>query len=228
MLWLFSSKKRIHTNYKANLFLNWSLWERSHSLQWSAYPETVSWCNQWVHLQSNPCLVSFLHQSLACQSALSLPSCGSSPLSAAFETMSHGCSDCVCGRETLTLPGREGQKPWQDRESCFIPAAPAVCCSLGIQQEHWQGHKEALGRWGRNPGCSNNSPDRDIRDVSIPKFSVLPWHDKNKYCSDLNSYEHFKSSVCACAHTVKPDDLFLIFEDLVFLETLSPLTSPFK
>lgn len=76
-------------------------------------------------------LVSVVDQGLACQSALSFPSCGSSPLPVDFEIGSHDCSDSACGRE-VPDSAYEGKAKSRDRtrKAALSLQLVAVCSSL--------------------------------------------------------------------------------------------------
>lgn len=174
MLWLFSNKKRIYINYKANKSVCQLERLREISQQYSDHIACASEMasSRLCSLQSNPCLYLFWTKALHA----SQPSVVGAHLCWLWNSVTWLLWLHVAGK-LLTAWGGEGQKPWQNKENCFIPAA---CCCLLLSRSKAGALTRATRRlWAGEqgtpfyPGCSNNSPNKDVRDVSIPKINIV-------------------------------------------------------
>lgn len=202
MPWLFPSKMEfMQTKKQMNVFLNWSLWERSHSsLGIGIYCDSKM---KLARLHSfaalHPCLRIFGPRPCLIVNA-QLSEFGSWPMSVDLDIVSHDFSDSACVRE-VSDSALEG-KAKSHNETGFDHSSLLLSLLLlsEFQQVRQQCQKEAVDRWGRNPflysSCFNNSLNKEMRDLFLfPIFFPLQWHGQNKYCSDLSLHEHQRTSL---------------------------------
>lgn len=148
MLWLFSNKKRIYINYKANKSVCQLERLREISQQYSDHIACASEMasSRLCSLQSNPCLYLFWTKALHA----SQPSVVGAHLCWLWNSVTWLLWLHVAGKLPTAWEERAKSHD-RTRKIALSLQLVAVCCSLGVKQEHWPGPQGGCGQVSKVP-----------------------------------------------------------------------------